>query len=104
MAFPFSDQRTRLSLAARRVVVYALRIYQHTLSPDHSWLRARRLVGACRYLPTCSDYAIGAIERYGILRGGWLATKRLGRCTPFHAGGYDPVPDSLHTHHSHTTA
>lgn len=46
----------------------------------------------CRYIPTCSEYALQAVEKYGPLRGGFLALRRLLRCNPFHKGGYDPVP------------
>jgi len=57
----------------------------------------RRLVSPlleprCRYLPTCSEYAHKAVGEYGVVRGTWLAVKRVGRCHPFHQGGYDPVP------------
>ncbi|MGI5879991.1 MAG: membrane protein insertion efficiency factor YidD [Syntrophomonadaceae bacterium] len=46
----------------------------------------------CRFYPSCSNYAIEAIEKYGITKGGWLAARRIMRCHPFNAGGYDPVP------------
>lgn len=46
----------------------------------------------CRFMPTCSEYALIAIERYGALKGGYLALRRILRCNPFHPGGYDPVP------------
>jgi hypothetical protein len=61
-----------------------IRMYQTVLSPV--------LGPACRYVPSCSEYACQAIERYGLRKGLWLATKRLMRCHPFHCGGYDPVP------------
>lgn len=48
---------------------------------------------ACRFLPTCSEYAAEAVERYGALKGSWLAAKRVLRCNPFCKGGYDPVPE-----------
>lgn len=68
---------------AGQIVRGVLRGYQLAISP---WLPP-----ACRYTPTCSQYAIEAVERYGAARGLWMAARRLGRCHPFHAGGYDPV-------------
>jgi len=47
---------------------------------------------ACRFTPTCSEYAAEAVQRYGVVTGAWLAVKRLLRCHPFHPGGFDPVP------------
>ncbi len=53
---------------------------------------------SCRYVPTCSEYAMEAVERYGVLRGGFMAAGRLLRCHPFAKGGYDPVCSELHQH------
>ena len=61
-----------------------LRFYKREISP--------MLPPCCRYTPTCSEYAMQAVEKYGPLRGGFLALRRLLRCNPFHKGGYDPVP------------
>ena len=62
-----------------------IKIYQWTISP---------LLGAnkCRFTPTCSNYALEALKKYGILKGTWLSIKRIGRCHPFGGHGYDPVP------------
>jgi putative membrane protein insertion efficiency factor len=69
---------------ARRALVLLVRVYQIALSP---WLGP-----ACRFEPSCSQYAIEAIERHGIGRGSWLTVKRIGRCHPLGESGYDPVP------------
>jgi hypothetical protein len=61
-----------------------IRGYQYLLRP--------MLGSSCRFYPSCSDYAREAIERHGAIRGVWLAVKRVGRCHPYHPGGFDPVP------------
>lgn len=67
-----------------KVLCLGIHGYQVALSP---------LLGpACRYYPTCSHYALEALEKYGALKGGWLALRRLLRCHPFQPGGFDPVP------------
>ena len=72
----------------RRIValpfIGLIRFYQKCISP--------LTPPACRYTPTCSQYAIEAIRKYGIIKGGWLATKRILRCHPWGGSGYDPVP------------
>ena len=61
------------------------------------WISPRKRKPACRYVPTCSQYAVTAIERYGAWKGGRMAIRRLLRCNPFSRGGYDPVPVDLYT-------
>lgn len=67
----------------QRIVIAALRGYKLVVSP--------LLPSACRYYPTCSEYMLDAVAKHGVLKGLWIGLKRLGRCHPFHAGGYDPV-------------
>ncbi len=68
----------------RFVAVFLITLYQMLISPA--------LPPSCRYVPTCSQYAKEALLKHGFLKGSWLAARRLLRCHPFHAGGYDPVP------------
>ncbi|HET6680200.1 MAG TPA: membrane protein insertion efficiency factor YidD [Gemmatimonadaceae bacterium] len=67
-----------------RLLMALVRGYQIAISP--------LLPAACRYVPTCSSYALEALQRHGALKGSWLAFRRILRCHPLHAGGYDPVP------------
>ena len=68
----------------KRFLLWLIRVYQKGISPLSP--------PACRFIPTCSQYAAEAIERFGVFKGGYLALRRLLCCHPFHKGGYDPVP------------
>ena len=68
----------------RRALVRSLKFYKRNISP--------MLPPCCRFVPTCSEYAMEAIGKYGAVKGGYLAARRVLRCNPFHPGGYDPVP------------
>ena len=70
----------------KRFLLFLIRFYKRELSP-------RKRKPTCRYIPTCSEYAVPAIERYGAWKGGRMAAWRLLRCNPFSKGGYDPVPE-----------
>jgi hypothetical protein len=72
-----------MNQGAKFITLQLLRAYQWAISP--------MFPPACRYLPTCSDYAMEAVERFGALRGGWMGCARLLRCHPFARSGYDPV-------------
>ncbi len=75
----------------RYMVIRMLRFYQRTLSFDHGFFRVFFPHGYCRFYPTCSEYAIRAVHKYGIFRGGLKAAWRVLRCNPFNKGGYDPL-------------
>jgi len=67
----------------RALTIRVLRIYKRWISP--------LLPSACRFHPTCSEYMLQSVETYGVARGVWMGLKRLAKCHPFHAGGFDPV-------------
>lgn len=69
---------------AQRIVLGIIRFYQRFLSP--------LLGSSCRFYPTCSHYTYEAIAKYGVLKGGWMGLRRISRCHPWNAGGFDPVP------------
>lgn len=81
-----SERQTALPFATvpSRAVIGLIRFYQKAVSPY--------LPPSCRYYPTCSEYALLAIRKYGVVKGGWLGVKRILRCQPLFPGGYDPVP------------
>jgi putative membrane protein insertion efficiency factor len=74
----------------RLVARFLILLYQSTLGP---WVG-----GGCRFYPSCSNYALEAIELHGAVRGSWLTLKRLSKCHPFHPGGFDPPPCASHGH------
>lgn len=68
-----------------RAVIGVIEWYRHMVSP----LR----LPSCRFMPTCSQYAVDALTEYGLVRGGWLSVVRLVKCGPWHRGGWDPIPE-----------
>jgi len=73
----------------QKILIGFIKVYRMVLSP---------FIGQhCRFTPTCSEYAIQAIDEHGSFRGSWLAIRRLSRCHPFHTGGWDPVPQKEDT-------
>lgn len=75
----------------KQILIFTIKIYQRTLSPDHGWFRSRWPYGYCRYQPTCSQYAIDAINLHGSVIGTAKAAWRILRCNPFARTGVDPV-------------
>jgi len=74
----------RIKDVMKKVALGLIRFYKKFISPA--------LPPSCRYYPTCSEYTYQAIDKYGMLRGGWMGFRRIMRCHPFTPGGYDPVP------------
>ena len=74
----------KLRSLPKRALLWLIRFYRSSISPMHQ--------PCCRFIPTCSQYALEAVEKYGAIKGGYLALRRILRCHPFHRGGYDPVP------------
>ncbi|WP_174237064.1 membrane protein insertion efficiency factor YidD [Mycobacterium basiliense] len=70
---------------AVRGAIYLIELYRHMVSP----LRP----ASCRFIPTCSQYAVDALTEYGLIRGSWLTVARLAKCGPWHRGGWDPIPE-----------
>ena len=66
------------------IFIFLIKVYQRTLS--------RVMPPSCRLYPSCSEYGVHALQKYGVFKGGWLTVKRIARCHPFNPGGYDPVP------------
>lgn len=75
----------------RRIVIFVLTCYQWIVSPF--------LGDNCRFYPSCSNYAVEAIEVHGVIKGSYLAVTRISKCHPWHEGGVDPVPSCNHLHH-----
>jgi uncharacterized protein len=74
-----------LAVSTAQGLIFFIQLYQHMVSP----LR----LPTCRFMPTCSQYAVDALTEYGLVRGSWLAAMRLAKCGPWHRGGWDPIPE-----------
>ena len=79
-------------MVIRKIALFLIRIYQKTVSLDHGLLSKFFPTRICRFHPSCSHYTYEAIERFGIIKGIWMGSKRILRCHPWNDGGYDPVP------------
>ncbi len=77
----------------KNMAIRAIEFYQFTFSPDHSWLKVKYPHGFCKHYPTCSEYSKQAIGKFGLMRGGWLAIKRVGKCNPWTESKIDLIPN-----------
>jgi len=76
----------------KKLILFVIKIYQKTISPDHGFFSSHKPTPTCKFYPSCSEYAKRAIMEKGLILGFWLAFKRVLRCHPFSLGGYDPPP------------
>jgi putative membrane protein insertion efficiency factor len=77
------------------LLISLIDIYQATLSPDHGWLKAKYPYGYCRHYPSCSEYSKQSIQKFGVIKGGWLSVKRISSCNPWTESKIDLIPNSL---------
>ncbi|UNB52820.1 MULTISPECIES: membrane protein insertion efficiency factor YidD [unclassified Mycolicibacterium] len=91
-----SSRRWSPSRGLARAAIYLIDIYRNMISPFRP--------PACRFTPTCSQYAVDALREHGFARGAWLAVVRLAKCGPWHRGGWDPIPEPRHHHHADAAA
>lgn len=83
---------TRLTHLPRKAGQLLIVLYQRTLSPDHGMMSALYRYRVCKFHPTCSEYGYTAVGRFGLIKGSWMALKRIWRCNPWSEGGIDEVP------------
>lgn len=81
-----SDGISRTASPAAKILLALIRFYRFAISPIMAWFVT------CRHYPTCSQYGLEAVSKYGAWRGGWMTIKRILRCNPLFPGGYDPIP------------
>jgi uncharacterized protein len=84
-----------ISSILKNIAKFLIRVYQKTLSLDHSFWGKRLGIRACIYHPSCSEYTYQAIDRFGLIRGSIMGAFRIARCTPFNKPGLDPVPEKF---------
>jgi uncharacterized protein len=81
---------------AQQILIFVVQCYRCVISPAKTFLFGP--LGHCRFTPSCSEYALGAVREHGALAGSWLALRRIGRCHPWGGCGHDPVPVVRHSH------